>query len=187
MPRPKKLIGDSCYLSPIREEDASMFAEWRNDTEVSIPRGEAQLIGSIDRVKHDLDTMLQEDVHIYTILSASADEPVGWVALDDLDHHNSRATLDYAIAVNARLIKGIEHETIRLILDYGFNILNLNSILAIAPSWNGHSLDVFREAGFTEIGRLRETRIIGGQYYDEVWLDLLHDEFDSDRIKSLVE
>ncbi len=40
MPHYKKLIGQTCYLSPCRMEDAAKWAEWDNDLEVTIPMGD---------------------------------------------------------------------------------------------------------------------------------------------------
>lgn len=64
-----------------------------------------------------------------------------------------------------------------LLLDYGFNILNLNNIYLRPYAFNARAIRCYEACGFQVAGRLREAKIINGQKYDEVWLDILASEF----------
>ena len=75
----------------------------------------------------------------------------------------------------------------RLILDYGFNILNLHSIYLRVFSHNTRAIKSYEKVGFKYAGKLRETNIMGGKKYDEIFMDILEDEYQSVYIKAILE
>ena len=78
--------------------------------------------------------------------------------------------------------KGYGTEAIRLILDYGFNILNLHNVMLLVHADNTNGLMCYKKVGFKEVGRRREARIKGGCYIDLIYMDILSTEFkDSSR------
>lgn len=186
MTRPKKLAGKLCYLAPLSVDDAERYATLKCDPIVSIPAGVAHHIGSVSRAKQEIEEMLQKERHIYTVCAGEADDPIGWVALDDIDRINRRARVDFLFDRKTLSVKQVIREAISLLIDYGFNILSLHSILAIQPAWNESALGVLNSIGFCEVCRLRQMRLLAGKYYDELWLDLLESEFDSILVKKLI-
>ena len=64
-------------------------------------------------------------------------------------------------------------------LDYGFTGLGLHNIWLSVYASNEHAIRAYSKAGFREIGRRREARKIGGQFYDIVLMDCLATEFKS--------
>ena len=75
--------------------------------------------------------------------------------------------------------QGYGQEAVKLLVDYGFNLLNLNSIMLGAFEFNARALRCYERAGFKVIGRRRQARIIGGRKYDAVLMDILAEEFRS--------
>jgi RimJ/RimL family protein N-acetyltransferase len=73
--------------------------------------------------------------------------------------------------------QGYGQEATRLLLDYGFNLLNLNSIMLGVFSFNQRAIKAYRRVGFREIGLRRQARIINGQKYDVLEMDILAEEF----------
>jgi ribosomal protein S18 acetylase RimI-like enzyme len=69
--------------------------------------------------------------------------------------------------------------TLRLLLEYAFNLLNLNSVMLGVFAFNLRAITSYRKAGFREIGRRREARIIGRQAHDVVLMDMLAAEFNA--------
>lgn len=76
--------------------------------------------------------------------------------------------------------QGYGREAIELVLNYGFNILNLNNIMLNVYSFNKRAITCYENIGFKEIGRRREAYILGKRKYDEIHMDILADEFDHD-------
>ena len=77
--------------------------------------------------------------------------------------------------------KGYGADATRLLLEYAFTLLNLNSVMLGVFAFNERAIACYRRVGFREIGRRRQARIIGGQKHDAILMDILAEEFESRR------
>jgi RimJ/RimL family protein N-acetyltransferase len=82
---------------------------------------------------------------------------------------------------------GYGQDGIKLLLDYGFNLLNLNSVMLGTFSFNERAINCYEKVGFKEIGRRRQARIIGNKKYDVVLMDILAEEIESVFVCRLIE
>ena len=55
--------------------------------------------------------------------------------------------------------KGYGQDATKLLLDYGVNLLNLNSIMLGTFSFNERAINCYKKVGFKEIGRRRQARL----------------------------
>ncbi len=94
--------------------------------------------------------------------------------------------LGIAIGDKAYWGQGYGQDATRLLLDYAFNLLNLNSVMLGAFSFNERAINCYRRVGFKEIGRQRQARIIAGRKFDVVLMDMLAEEFQSVYVKGLL-
>ncbi|MDO7205773.1 GNAT family protein [Paraclostridium bifermentans] len=53
---------------------------------------------------------------------------------------------------------GYGKEALSLLLDFGFNLLNLNNIVLKVYSFNKQAIKCYSKIGFKEAGRLREAK-----------------------------
>lgn len=178
----KKLEGKTCYLSPVRLEDADKYYEWLNDAEVAINlRVFPQII-----TLHQEKNILADLPYMMGISNKTTNTLIGNCGLTDVDFINRSA--EYGIFIGDKSVqgKGFGEEATRLMLDFAFNALNLYNIWVRVFSFNKRSLNLFRKCGFKIIGRRREAKIIGGQKYDEILMDLLASEYTSVYIQNLL-
>ena len=82
--------------------------------------------------------------------------------------------------------QGYGQEATRLTLDYGFNLLNLNSIMLGVMAFNERALRTYEKVGFMKIGRRRQVRIIGSQKHDVFLMDILAEEFEGRLLRKLL-
>jgi RimJ/RimL family protein N-acetyltransferase len=82
--------------------------------------------------------------------------------------------------------RGYGQEAIRLLLDYAFNLLNLNSVMLGTYAFNTRAIAAYKKVGFREIGRRRQARLIAGKAYDDIFMDILAEEFEGSVIAPLV-
>ena len=82
--------------------------------------------------------------------------------------------------------KGSGQESLNLILDFGFNILNFHNMYLKVYDYNKIAISCYEKVGFKEAGRLRETKIIAGQKFDTIYMDMLASEFKSPVIADIV-
>lgn len=184
----KKLIGDKCYLSPISEQDVEQWANWFNDLEVTIPLGdEAYTPTNISNQLYIISDMTKHNAHVFNIVSLKNDDLVGRCVLFSLDRINRHAKFGIVLGEKSYWNKGFGQEATKLILDYGFNLLNLNNIMLGVFSYNKGAINCYKKAGFKEIGRQRQAKIIGGKKYDIVLMDILAEEFTSIFVNKLIE
>ena len=182
----KKLVGARCYLSPVSLEDAEKWTQWDNDLEVTIPLGdEAYTPYPAEKTRQIIEDVVRSQGHIFSIVDLETDELIGRCMLFDIDQVNRRAMLGIVIGEKDYRGKGYGQDATRLLLDYGFNLLNLNSIMLGTFSFNARAINCYKRVGFKEIGRRRQARISGGEKYDAVLMDILAEEFESEYIASI--
>jgi RimJ/RimL family protein N-acetyltransferase len=180
----KKLVGEKCYLSPPSLEDAEKWTEWDNDLEVTIPMGEeAYTPYSVERTSELIGNVIKKQDHVFSIINLKTEKPIGRCMLFAMDQVDRRAMFGIAIGDKAYWNKGYGLEATQLILDYGFNLLNLNNIMLGVYSFNKRAITCYKKIGFKEIGKRRQARIIGGKKYDVILMDILADEFESVYVK----
>lgn len=180
MPYYKKLCGDKCYLSPCQPSDAQKWAEWFNDLEVTLPLGdEAYTPYGLEKLEQEVREIIAQREHIFTIVDQETDQPVGRCLLFAIDRTNRSAMLGIVIGEKSYWNRGYGQESLRLLLDYAFNLLNLNSVMLGVFAFNTRGVRCYEKLGFKEIGRRRAARIIAGRAYDVVLMDVLADEFRS--------
>jgi RimJ/RimL family protein N-acetyltransferase len=188
MPHYRKLVGEKCYLSPCDPDDAQKWVSWFNDLEVTIPLGdEAYLPSTWLSELETLQDVLKQRRYVFSIIDLDADALIGRCLLFDVDQVNRKAMLGIVLGDKGYWDLGYGQDATRLLLDYAFNLLNLNSVMLGTFSFNERALACYRKVGFRVIGRRREARIIAGIKYDMVLMDILASEFGSPFVKAFLE
>ncbi|NHJ38648.1 MAG: GNAT family N-acetyltransferase [Asgard group archaeon] len=183
----KKIIGLKCYLSPISEQDAEKCASWFNDLEITIPLGnEAYTPTNVSKEKKIINDILQNKAQVFSIVDLKTDELIGRCMLMHIDNINRHAMLGIVIGEKSYWNKGYGQDATKQILDYGFNLLNLNSITLEVFSYNKAAINCYKKVGFKEIGRKRQARIVGGKKFDIILMDILAEEFTSIYVKNFL-
>ena len=173
----KKIVGERVYLSPVNPEDNEKYVEWLNDLKVSLNLTMAPKIISLNKEKEILENMSKEGYN-FAIVDKKEDELLGNCGLMDVELIHGTAELGIFIGEKDYWNKGYGTEVINLILDYGFNILNLNNIMLRVHSFNKRAINCYKKCGFKEIGRRREGFVIGDDKYDDIYMDILAEEFE---------
>lgn len=132
---------------------------------------------SLERVREDLKGTILNNDHVFTIVNLVDNQPIGRILLFGLDLVNRSAMVGMFIGEKSLWGQGFGYDALKVILDYGFNLLNLHSIMLGVFAFNQRAIKFYTRIGFKEIGRRREARIIAGTKYDIVFMDILEDEF----------
>jgi RimJ/RimL family protein N-acetyltransferase len=176
----KKLVGQKCYLSPLSPDDAERIAQWENDLEVALPLGdEAYLLASAEKGRENILETLKQGWYIFGIVDLATDMLIGRSGLFSINHVDRRAMFGILIGEKEFWGKGYGQEATRLTLDYAFNLLNLNSVSLGVFAFNQRAIHAYQKVGFKQSGVQRQFRIIAGQKYDVIWMDILAEEFES--------
>lgn len=179
----KKLVGDRIYLSPMNTDDAEKYTEWLNDFKVTDGLGSSIRIMNADAERRWLQDTGSKDIN-FAIVSLDKDELIGNCGIMAVDHIHRTATVGLFIGDEENRSKGYGAETLRLMLDFGFNYLNLNNIMLQVKSFNERAIACYKKVGFKECGRRRESYFLDGKYYDEIQMDILAREFEGGYIRN---
>ena len=179
----KKLIGERIYLSPRNTEEVEKFTEWLNDFQVTDYTGRSAYITTLEGEKKYFEENNEKNYNFF-IVTLDNDKLIGTVGLENYDAINRTATLGIFIGDKQYRSQGYGTEAIKLILDYGFNYLNLNNINLDLISSNDRALKCYQKCGFKEYGRRRKCKFVNGKYYDNIEMDILSEEFKESYIKN---
>ena len=179
----KKLLGEKIYLSPRNTEDVEKFTEWMNDFHTTDYTGRSAYIITLEGEKKYFEENIDKNYNFF-IVTLDTDKLIGTVGLEDYNAINRTATLGIFIGDKEVRNKGYGTEAIRLILDYGFNYLNLNNIKLDVMEFNERANACYKKCGFKEYGRRRKAEFVNGKYYDRISMDILAEEFENSYIKN---
>ena len=90
--------------------------------------------------------------------------PCGTIGLLSIDNKNSKAEYYIAMGETSMKGKGIATQASKLILDYAFNILNLNRVYLFTETKNITAQKLFEKIGFIKEGQLKNDIISHGQF-----------------------
>ena len=180
----KKLIGERIYLSPINVEDAEKYVEWFCNFKMTDGIGKSSSITTIQSEIEWIENNNKNGDLNFAIVDLEKDELIGNCGIMKINHKDRCAELGIFIGDEEHRNKGIGAETLRLLLDYGFNYLNLNNIHLGVMAFNERAIACYKKVGFKEYGRRREAYFLNGKYYDHVFMDILAREFEGNYIKN---
>ena len=180
----KKFIGDRLYLSPMNPNDVEKYVEWISSPIVSDGMGNTSNILTEAVDKEFIETALKNEDKCFAIILLENDELIGNCSIYVKSTNDGVAELGICIGDEKFRNNGYVQEALNLLLDYGFNYLNLNSVYLSVFSFNDVAINCYKKIGFKEAGRLRENYFLNGKYYDVVYMDILKREFNGSYIRN---
>lgn len=181
----EKLKGKFVYLSPINIDDYKEYSDWVND--IDIAKYINQNIHLTYSQEKDALGVLTKKSKIFGIHNREAKKLIGNCSIFDIDYISGTAKAGIFIGDKNFWNQGYGTEAFSLLIDYGFNILNLENIMIEVFDYNERALKSYKKIGFKEIGRRRNAHKIAGKRYDIIFLDIIYKDFVSPFIKDIVE
>ena len=172
----RKIVGKRLYLSPFDPGDSESYtkwAKWMNNRAISDTYGGHHILVTTASAKKFISEL---QGHRFDIVLLDSDVLIGHISLHDIDHFNRHAFLGIVIGEDEYHNKGYGTEAVRLILDYGFNTLNLHNIMLSVHADNYAGITCYKKVGFQDAGRRREWIFKDGKYIDVLYMDILAKE-----------
>lgn len=180
----KKLIGDRIYLSPLNIEDAEKYVEWFCDFKMTDGINKSGSIVTVESEREWIEKNLKNNDLNFAIVNLENDELIGNCGIMNVSYKNRIGEVGIFIGEENNRSKGYGTEALKLLLDFGFNYLNLNNIMLGVKSFNERAIACYKKVGFKECGRRRESYFLNGKYYDDVCMDILAREFEGTYIRN---
>lgn len=180
----KKLIGNKCYLSPISFDDLEKYTEWVNDMETGLYVLFSSNVFDLNKERETLDYLTKHN-DILAIVDNESNKPVGICGLHNRNEVHRSAVLGITIGEKSYWGHGIGTEATNLLLDFAFNVLNLNSVFLEVIDYNKRAIKCYEKCGFKYVGKKRKSIYFSGIYHDLLIYDIIASEFNSPYIKPL--
>jgi len=175
------LKGKNILLRPVKRSDISCFLKWFNDPEVlqylelHLPMTEMSEEKYIEELG---TTRAKSDVlFVMEVIEGASTKPIGNCSLHEVDSKDHKAIFGMVIGEKDYWSKNYGTEAARLLINYGFQQLNLHRISSGAFAFNERSIKLHKKVGFREEGRLRQAFFKNGQYHDLVMFGILREEW----------
>jgi RimJ/RimL family protein N-acetyltransferase len=114
---------------------------------------------------------------VFAIVDKKTNEHIGNAGLYTINWLYRSAEYRIIIGEKKYWNKGYGAEAAGLIIDYGFNKLNLNKVWLGVNTENKGAVRSYIKSGFKEEGILRDEIYRNGRYYDAVRMSILRREF----------
>lgn len=111
------------------------------------------------------------------IVATSDGRFLGEVVLNEIDETNRSANFRISLSGPRNYGRGYGSEATRLMLEYGFERLNLHRIGLEVFAFNDRALHVYEKLGFRREGVLREVLFQDGRYHDAIVMSQLRHEY----------
>ncbi len=173
------LENDHIILRALEPEDLDSLYEWENSRELWIhgntlaPYSRNMLRQYISH-SQQLDIYESKQLRLIVVLK-NGNVNIGTIDLYDYDVRHKRAGVGIFIEKEYRG-NGYAHQTLRLLQDYAFGLLQMHQLYAHIPAYNNTSIDLFMKVGYRETAILKDWVIINNKYTDLKVLQLINQE-----------
>ena len=165
-------------LREITEEDTKNIVKWRNNPNVKKNFCIQDDITEESHLNWFKNRILTGNVKQFIIIDKTENNPVGSTFLRDIDLKNKKAEFGIFIGEDSARNKGIRTDCTKLIIKYGFEILNLNKIFLRVFSNNKGAIRAYEKAGFKYEGTAKEDVLLpNGEFQDIVFMSILKENY----------
>ena len=163
--------GKRIKFAPLDRKHIDIFLKWFNDPEIT------QYLQMYKPITRDWEEewfsalKQKEDMVHFSILLLDQENPekiIGNCAIHNINPRNRKCTCGITIGEKEYQSKGYGTEAMKMLVEYGFNTLNINRIELSVWDFNIRAYKSYQKVGFVEEGRRRESRYHNGKYYDEI-------------------
>lgn len=170
------ITGKMIKIRPLERKDLLLKVRWINDPEVhKYLHYEVPL--NIEDTERWFERIVDDDSRYDFVIETLDFEPVGLTGLIDIDYTHRTAEFYIVVGEKKYWSRGIGQEAAWLLVQWGFDELDVHKIWAITRSTNSASIALMKKMGFQIEGILREEKKVDGKRVDVFRLALLRHEF----------
>ena len=172
----KKIEGEKVYLSPMNLEDIEKYVKWMNDFSTTDGLGSSSKVTTFESERAWLINNMDKKEQQFAIVLKETDELIGNCGFVDINHLHQRGEVGLFIGEEENRSKGYGTEALSLLVEYGFNYLNLKNIMLKVFSFNKRAIKSYEKIGFKVFAKRTEDYYLNGKWYDEYFMEILRKE-----------
>ena len=172
----KKIEGEKVYLSPMNLEDIEKYVKWMNDFSTTDGLGSSSKVTTFESERAWLINNMDKKEQQFAIVLKGTDKLIGNCGFVDINHLHQKGEVGLFIGEEENRSKGYGTEALSLLVEYGFNYLNLKNIMLKVFSFNKRAIKSYEKIGFKVFGTRTEDYYLNGKWYDEYFMEILRKE-----------
>ncbi len=170
------------FAPPDADRDAELVSRWTHDPEylrllsadIAKPLSPAQIKKQYEEMDKDAE---KHTAFNFAVRLKEDDRLIGQARLYRIEWTHATGSLQIGLGDRNDRGKGYGTETLRMLLRYAFDELNLYRLAASTVEYNTGAIRFFERAGFVSEVRRRQAIQRDGKRWDAVMLGLLRDEW----------
>jgi diamine N-acetyltransferase len=174
------IISDRVRLRAMEKDDLPRFVAWFNDPDVrrNLLIYKPLSMGQEEKWYQDiLNRPIDEHPLCIEVLEGSNWVMIGNTGFLNINTHDRSAEVGISLGNKQFWDQGFGTDSLRLLVDHGFNQMNLNRIYLHVFETNLRGIRCYEKVGFKHEGRLREARFLDGKYIDVLVMSILKHEW----------
>ena len=156
-----KILG----LRPIEREDLFIIQKWRNNKLIQPFVREYRELGQ-KNIEKWYDSIIHNNRFEFFLIQDNSNIPIGVTGLTYIDWVNKNADIHLAIYEHDWIDEIYAPEVLNIMIDYGFNHLNLHRIYAEVYEVDLKKINFLKKNKFKRDAILREHHFYNGAYID---------------------
>ena len=165
--------GSRVRLTLIQEDDLEFLHKWKSQVDISYVTSKAiQWISLEERQRR----FREKIPSVFAIRRTIDSRFIGEISLYDLNPKNRSVGVGYFTGADYRQ-QGYTKEGLWLLLNYLFEVVELNKVMADTGAFNQASIALLESLGFRQDGCLRQHQLLDGGLYDQLLFSLLVGEW----------
>lgn len=171
--------GKLTELKAIARENLPTYLRWFQDGEISALVSSTAAVPVTAEAEEEWFKAANVPGSTYTfaIHSLADDRLIGNCRIGPVDPRNRSARVGIVIGEREYLGRGYGTDAMRLLLQFGFDELNLHRIELRVHAYNERAIRSYRKLGFVEEGCSRSALFRGGRYWDVLHMSMLAPEW----------
>lgn len=171
--RETQLVGEKVELRRHVRENYPLYADWYGDEEIwrLTSWADAPLRpAAVERLFDEREASPAD--RSFAVHRRGERKPIGVISLTNVNRTNGKANLSVILGSPEDRDRGHGAEAINLILQYGFEELELQRISLSVFEYNTQAISVYERLGFREEGRVRQAIKRDGALYDAILMGI---------------
>lgn len=176
------IYGERIRFRAPEREDLPTYVRWLNDPEV---RAGISMYLPMSMAREDkwftnmLERPLDEQLMSIEIQEDDSWKLIGNLGFFHIDPHAHSAEIGIMIGEKAYWNQGYGTEAMQLLLQHGFNTLNLNRIYLQVYENNPRAIRCYEKSGYLNEGRMRQAHYSEGKFHDVILMGVLRSEWEN--------
>lgn len=170
------LNGDTIYLEGLSHKHVcERYARWLNDKQVCKENRHGKVYNTIEMTRDYVESVdKSENIAVFAIITKKENKHIGNICLENISWEDNSGEIAILIGEKEFWGKGIATKAYRLIIDYGFNTLDLHRLFSDMTTRNKAMIRVAEKVGMSREGILKEAFFKDGEYVDVVKYSIIN-------------